>query len=366
MLLFISDLFVYSIYYLYNFRAIRICISHSKECILCHKCERNRNTYIKSNGRSYKKSTKIALKHVPQTIKSVLLKELIIIKSCHVICNPCCRILNADITSNGCILENNVQNLSLEIYSGTKHIIERSLMQKFVWHSLLLQDKQQEINELERNMQDLQNSDNFRSNKRTRIRYECKDKDKFDAEINLLRTQRKKLENKTAKQLRQEGYLKSNRWKNRINYDLISEFDCLMYTGFFKSTIVKQARICEWNPVLIFHARWFIYRYHPRRLQAIYFGLTHAQIITYIKKTLARMNERYALPRLINDRSINEQPYTWKKIHDMTPDWCYKLRELIKDHCLCPNIITADGTYQYCKTPQTDQDSRKLLFNNLP
>ena len=75
------------------------------------------------------------------------------------------------------------------------------------------------------------------------------------------------------------------------------------------------------------------------------------------------MNKRYALPKLIHGRKCLQQYWTWDKIHQITPEWCYLLRELVKSDPDCPNIITADSTYQYCKSPQTDQDSRKKMTN---
>lgn len=155
----------------------------------------------------------------------------------------------------------------------------------------------------------------------------------------------------------------SNKWLNRLNYELVSQSDCLNYTGFTKTSIIRQASRCEWNPEWIFHARHFMYRYQPRSAHAMNWGLDSGHLCVKLKQTLEIMNLKYATPRLINGRHKYEQFWSWEKIHQMTPSWCYRLREMVKDINISPILITADSTYQYCQQPQTDQDSRKKTTN---
>ncbi|MAP25006.1 MAG: hypothetical protein CMM87_05690 [Rickettsiales bacterium] len=88
---------------------------------------------------------------------------------------------------------------------------------------------------------------------------------------------------------------KSNSWKNHIMYDLFSESDCQIHTGFDRKTIIKQARICQWHPELTFHLRHWIYAYQPRVLHANHFGWSAEKLTKWMfRKTLPIMHQRYA------------------------------------------------------------------------
>ena len=153
---------------------------------------------------------------------------------------------------------------------------------------------------------------------------------------------------------------KSNCWNNHIMYDLMSEWDCKIYTGFDRKTIIKQARICEWKPELIFHVRHWIYRYEPRVLHAQHFGWSTEKLTKWMfRKTLPIMHQKYAKKVLVSQNEA--QYYTREIIHQNCPDFVYKIRHIDKESN--KNVITIDSTYQYCQAIQTDFKIRKHCTN---
>ena len=153
---------------------------------------------------------------------------------------------------------------------------------------------------------------------------------------------------------------KSNSWKNHIMYDLFSESDCQIHTGFDRKTIIKQARICQWHPELTFHLRHWIYAYQPRVLHANHFGWSAEKLTKWMfRKTLPIMHQRYAKKVLVSEN--NAQYYTREIIHQNCPDFVYRIRHVAKNSK--KNIITTDSTYQFCQAIQTDFQIRKHTTN---
>ena len=153
---------------------------------------------------------------------------------------------------------------------------------------------------------------------------------------------------------------KSNCWYNRIQYQLLSEFDCYLYTGFDRSTIIKQAEICETLPELIFHLRHWMYRYEPHELHAARFGWSTHKLKTWMfGYTLPLMHKKYAKSVLVSDKT--NQYYSRDIIHDNCPNFVYRLRHI--DPTLDINVITVDSTYQFCQAVQTNFDIRKHTTN---
>ena len=297
------------------------------------------------------KSTVRVLKSVSTQISDYLLEnEKIIIKKNQALCTNCNQTMTKEFQLTQKVSKSNIDELHLQIWNCQCHSIcyewlDR-LVNKYIKLKQFQNNRDEELNEHQQQIQKLQ--EQIPTNiKHRRIQGEMPPDHDYEAEKQRI------------------PQVSNNKWKNRIQYDLIAETGCLRFTGWTRSKIIDQGIICQWNPELIFQTRHFMYCYQPRRLQAQVFGWSHTNLSIWIDKTLHRMNERYALPQLINGKSILEQYWTWDLIHDTTPDWCYRLRECDKNDANCPNIITADGTYQYCKSPETDQDSRKGLWNSF-
>ena len=316
-------------------RKVRICTSQTKkECIVCH-CIPSR-------------SKPRALRSVSNSFSDYLLQnEKIIIKKNHSICNQCKQVISNEMLTTSKISNAIISKLHLEQFAPwSGHRVSHQWINRFINKYIDLKELEsnyeEEIKEKQQQIDELKQK--APSNRKYRRIHANDPNYDYDAEKETIPQE-------------------STKWKNRVHYDLMAEADCQRFTGHPRSKIIDIGMICEWNPELIFHARHFMYCYHPRRLQAQYFGWSHTNLGIWIKRTLVIMNESYALPFLINGKSLQEQHWDWNKIHEITPEWCYLLRECIKTDPDCPNIITADGTYQYVKCPETDQDSRKRLWN---
>ena len=164
------------------------------------------------------------------------------------------------------------------------------------------------------------------------------------------------------KELSKIPQVKSTRWTNNVQYQLLAESDCFYLTGFTRTGIVKQARICQWPSELIFHTRCFIKHYPTRKLQAIFFGNSETKLINWRDETLDVMEKKYAKPVLINDKSKSEQYWNREKIKKNTPNFVYKLRGLDpkKQDVI---VLNCDSTYQYTQTVQTSHEIRKRMTN---
>lgn len=325
------------IQYIYKNRKVRICTSQTKtECIVCHR--------IKSKKKPIRLST------VPNVISDCLLENnKIVIKKNQSLCINCNANIVQEFNSTQTISQSTIEKFKLETYSPllnghtlSHHWLNRLLNQ---YHGLKdisnnyqqhLEEHEQQIKELEKKI-----TPNIKHRK---LPFEVDD-------VKVYEKEKKDIPSESTK------------WRNRIVYQLCAESDCKELTGHDRTTIINQAMMCGLNSEYVFNARAFMYKYNARRYQGQIYGYSHSKVGQWIKDTLKTMNERYALPKLINGKSLHQQPWTWQMIHDRTPVWSYLLRELKKDDPNCPNVITCDSTYQYCKSPHTDQDSRKSLFN---
>jgi len=313
-----------------------MCVSKSTECIRC--------SYV------YSKSQHRVLVSVPAAYREIFLcTELVIIKKSQSVCFKCNNIMLQELLKTDTLSIQNIDGKFIEEYCEKKHSVTKTLLNRLVKRYCGIKIKyanfernfNKKIDELQK--ENAQLKEQLQSRKWRRIKASDPNYD-YQQEIECI----------------PQG---KNKWRNRIHYQLIGESECILFTGHPRSIIIQQAEICQWNPELVFHARHFIYCYHSRRLQAQYFGWSHTNLGEWVAVTINRLNDKYALPRLINGKAFDEQSWNWDEIHKLTPEWVYLLRQLNKDDPNCPNIITADSTYQYCKSPETDQDSRKKLIS---
>lgn len=149
----------------------------------------------------------------------------------------------------------------------------------------------------------------------------------------------------------------SNCHINYIEYELMTNMDCFMFTGCNRYEINEQAQICGLQIPLVFAARNKMRRYWPFGLQSVAFGRSESWYKEHWHPTLKIMNEKYAKPRLINDGDWSKQYWTRQRIKNNTPNFVQRLRGVSKDDDIC--IITQDSTYQYTKTNQRNFDIRK-------
>ena len=153
---------------------------------------------------------------------------------------------------------------------------------------------------------------------------------------------------------------KSNCWNNHVQYQLMSEADCKMHTGFDRSVIIKQAEICGTIPELVFHLRCWIYRYEPRVLHAARFGWSPDKLSTWMfGHTLPLMHKKYAKAVLVSDRET--QFFTRQVIHNKCPNFPYHIRRIPRDADV--NFMTIDSTYQFIEEINTDFMIRKHTTN---
>ena len=278
----------------------------------------------------------------------LLKTEKIIIKKNQVICNGCKQLISNQMLKNNKICTTTINKLDLEQFAGRTqgHTLSHHWLNRILNQYIDLKEMQS-------------NYDSHRNDWKQQI-------DELQQQVPSSRKyyrMREIDENYDYAAEKERIPQESTKWRNRIQYDLMAECDCHMLTGCDRSKIINIGMICELASEIVFHARLFMYRYHSRRLHGQYFGSSHTNIGNCVKEALFIINERYALPRLINERALIEQYWNWELIHEITPEWCYLIRECVKDDPDCPNLITADGTYQYVKCPETDQDSRKRLWN---
>ena len=156
--------------------------------------------------------------------------------------------------------------------------------------------------------------------------------------------------------------VKSSRWTNNIQYQLLANADCWYLAGYTRIDIIKQAKICEWPSELIFQTRFFMKHYPTRKMQAIFFGSSESKLLYWRDKTLDVMEKKYAKPVLINDKPKNEQYWNRDKIKQNTPNFVWKLRGIDrkKEDVI---VLNCDSTYQYIDTPQTSHRIRKYTTN---
>ena len=153
----------------------------------------------------------------------------------------------------------------------------------------------------------------------------------------------------------------SMKWLNRIDYTLCSNSDCLYWTGCEITEIVQQAKMCNINPLWIFHARVRLHQYLPYKLQSLIFGANQVTIRNNICQTFKLLNNNYAKPRLINSQPLEQQYWTRARVKQNTPNFVYNLLDIHPDEDQL--IINQDSTYQYTFTCQTNHEIRKYSLN---
>ena len=234
----------------------------------------------------------------------------------------------------------------IEIYKPKVHSLSNKFHIQIINHiqkHKKQQQKNQQLIDKQKKLINELSSKNLISSKYTRFDISNIEKYDYDAELESIP--------------KTEG---SNSWNNHIMYKLFAEADCKIHTGFDRTTIIKQARICKWHPELIFHARHWIYRYQPRVLHAQHFGWSVGKLTHWMLGiTLPIMHQRYAKKVLVSANKA--QYYTREIIHQNCPDFVYKIRHISKDSD--KNIITTDSTYQFCQAIQTNFQIRKHCTN---
>ena len=139
----------------------------------------------------------------------------------------------------------------------------------------------------------------------------------------------------------------SNKWKNKIVYELMGNQDCYAFTGFFRKDIIKHAEMCQLLPTDIFFMRVRIYRYFPYHLQETLFGKSATSLRKNFKNNIGIYEKRYAKRYLLNVLKMHrDNPYwTRETIKQCTPNFVNKLRGIQPDDDVL--VLTQDETYQY-------------------
>ena len=271
------------------------------------------------------------------------IKYNVIFKSNHQICNPCSKQFNCDPIVF-------LSSLDKDVYQPRKYIIShkflkrlqnqiRSLQEFQQQQTLIIQQQQELINQLRKNQ--VPNSKYKRRNLSNppQIDYERRLKEIVDIPD-------------------------SNRWKNHLQYKLFSATDCRTLTGRTLIQIIQQAEICKCEPEKIFHARVFSYRYFPRNVHSLMFGISEGALRTMIKTAYQDIDKYWSKPVLLNGiQPFPDQYWTRARVHSFTncPKFVYAIRGINPNND--QNIYTADGTYQYTKTVQTSHEVRKKIQN---
>ena len=301
---------------------LRICVSTVSNCIVCNR-------------------SNVKLRAVPSNIiDEALFNFDIIIKCSYKLCGNCfCNHHSSNL----------YDKLNLEHYNPLRH----SLSNK--WLSRLTQNwrKNQLINQ--------QNQTTIKQNEST-IKHLQKEKEShcyhkkwsntipIDAEYDYDEERRNIPKQK-----------KSNCWNNSLNHELMAEYDCYIFTGWNRTHIIDQAEIAQIPTLYAFQVRHFIYKYPAREIQARTFGMSPERLNNILVSGIKVMDARYAKPLLVNGKSIWEQFWTRKEIHKNIPDFVFKIRTIDPKSGI--NILTTDGTYQFCQENGTDLEIRKKQMN---
>ena len=155
----------------------------------------------------------------------------------------------------------------------------------------------------------------------------------------------------------------TNKWRNKIVYELTSSSDCYGYCGLTKENVIDHAKICNLLPTDIFYMRVRMYKYLPWSLMSLMFGRSEGYFENIWNNLLIVYYRKYAKTRFVNCIDPPKKKYwTRQKIRDNTPSFVYRLRNIDKN-CDDILVVNQDGTYQFIDTPQTDHLIRKGLKN---
>ena len=154
----------------------------------------------------------------------------------------------------------------------------------------------------------------------------------------------------------------TNKYKNNINFDLITNSDCKIWTGLTKHDVINRAEFCQLIPEDIFMVRVRIYRYFPYELMSHIFGRSKSNIRQHIVKCIPIIAIKYAKKFLINVRNLPQHQY-WNRIKlvETNSKFAKRLRGIKDNDDIF--IGTEDSTHQYIQTPQTDHLLRRRLNN---
>ena len=152
-------------------------------------------------------------------------------------------------------------------------------------------------------------------------------------------------------------YQGTAKWTNCILWELTTNADCMIWTGFTKKKIIDQSEIAKVHPEVIFHTRHRMYRYSCIDEQAQKFGRSPSTIKKWIDIGLKRMDEYYAKPKLVHGQTNVPQYWNRDRIRANTPAFVTSLRRIKPSQDKV--VLSCDGTYQYTLTIQTHHESRK-------
>ena len=122
---------------------------------------------------------------------------------------------------------------------------------------------------------------------------------------------------------------RSNCWKNHTQHKLLSEIDCKIFTGRTRTQIIEQAKICHCDTALTFHARFFAYRYEPRKFHASLFGRSKNWICKVIDETYEKIDKYWSKPYLLNaSQPLSKQYWNRERAHSFIccPKFAYLIR----------------------------------------
>ena len=305
-----------------------ICTAITTECVVCGATSSQRKLKTISN----------------QIRDYYLIHHNLIIKSSHQICennNICSSYMTSKPSSF-------TQLINIAVYNPRQHSISQKYLQRM--HNLILkgqikQQKQQYVIDQQHVI-----IENLKKTQIPNTKYQRRNTNKeIDYEMELQQIPNVK---------------GSNRWKNHIQYKLLSEVDCKLLSGRTRTQIIQQAKICKYPPIDIFYTRCWIYRYESRELQASHFGISRYKLMEIIDETLDKIDEYWSKPYLLNGiQPLSQQYWNRKRAHSFVccPQFAYIIRGINpeKDQ----NIYTADGTYQYTQTVHASHEVRKKQQN---
>ncbi len=318
-----------------------LCVNTATCCISCNKEKKRRTS-----------------RRVPRDIRILYFeRQQIIIKSSQNICYVCLPDPYRLETVNFSI--NAVKNISKSVYSKVPKECFKDWRKEIYDLRTKLNKKNAIIAQLEDKINELQ--------KNSRINRKYK---KFDENSKNLNHEKYEEWRKEIQNIAEEG--KSNRFINYIQYKLISNADCKIYTGFSKEKIIDQAEECGTTPERIFITRNRIYRYEPYSLMGVMFGLADTTCKKIFNKGLSLLHNIYAKNRLINDgrRSIidgrgieilRKQYWSRQKIQENTPLFAKRLCGIKDTDDII--ITNQDATYQFTQEVQSSHEIRKHMLS---
>ena len=306
----------------------RICRNPSNKCLCCHKLGNRRK-----------------LQGIPCTLRDIMyFKYQLIIDWCRKICWTCLNKHAKKQKRRIVGLKNHLQfyytitkhKTSFQIYTPKKHTLSKKWVDRYQKaHNKLNKHNKKMMVTIKTQQKQLKESQHMQvCGKYRRIRGVKVD---YDAELANIPT------------------YSTGKWINRLRYHLYSELDRQYLTGFSKTKIIQQARLCKLHPEQIFHMRLRIKHYMPYSKHSLDFGISETSLKDMFDESLSRMDSLYAQPRLVNGQGI--EYWTRARIKENTPRFANRLRQIEEEDDKV--LMCCDGTYQFTETIQTHHDIRK-------